>query len=172
MMSRSSKKQDRQKAFQHHSSQQHKKGPSTSLHIYYTGAGVVYVYKQRVSDNHPKQHNKTPQAASPIFTAIDVETGLCMAAQIEDKTQSMQYLSTCIQQFLIECGRTHAVLNNTVLQPDNWGFPHSTSESNSHSNGKQPSSTTITSIHRTSTRQRRTFPLNTYGTSESTQATS
>ena len=53
-----------------------------------------------------------------------------------------------------------------------WGFPHSTSESNSHSNEKQPSSTTITSIHRTSTRQRRTFPLNTYGTSESTQATS
>ena len=46
MKSRSSKKQERQKAFQHHSSQQHKKGSSTILHIYYTGAGVLYVYKQ------------------------------------------------------------------------------------------------------------------------------
>ena len=45
-----------------------------------------------------------------------------MAAQIEDKTQSMQYLSTCLQQFLMECGRTHAVLNSTVIQSDNEGF--------------------------------------------------
>ena len=45
-----------------------------------------------------------------------------MAAQIEDKTQSMQYLSTCLRQFLMECGRTHAVLNNTVKQSDNEDF--------------------------------------------------
>ena len=62
------------------------------------------------------------QVTSSIFTAIDVETGMCMAAQIEDKTQSMQYLSTCLQQFLMECGRTHAVLNNTVIQSDNEDF--------------------------------------------------
>ena len=51
------------------------------------------------------------------------------------------------------------------------GFSHSTVESNSHSNGKQHSSTTITSIHLTSTRRRGTFPSNIDGTSESTQAT-
>ena len=62
------------------------------------------------------------KTTSSIFTAIDVETGMCMAAQIEDKTQSMQYLSTCLQQFLMECGRTHAVLNNTVIQSDNEDF--------------------------------------------------
>ena len=52
-----------------------------------------------------------------------------------------------------------------------WGFSHSNVESNSHSNGKQHSSTTITSIHLTSTRQRGTFPSNINGTNESTQAT-
>ena len=31
-------------------------------------------------------------------------------------------LSTCLQQFLMECGRTHAILNNTVLQSDQEDF--------------------------------------------------
>ena len=47
---------------------------------------------------------------------------MCMAAQIEDETQSMQYLPTCLQQFLMECGRAHAVLNNTVIQSDSEDF--------------------------------------------------
>ena len=105
-------------------------------HLPYRSWCPVCVHAKGRSDNHPKQHNKTPviqcdityykaigeQTTSPIFTAIDVETGMCMAAQIEDKTQSMQYLSTCFQQFLMECGRTHAVLNNTVKQSDNEDF--------------------------------------------------
>ena len=45
-----------------------------------------------------------------------------MAAQIEDRTQHMQYLSTCLQQFLMECGRTQAILNNSVLQSDQEDF--------------------------------------------------
>ena len=45
-----------------------------------------------------------------------------MAVQLEDKTQHVQYLSTCLQQFLMECGRTHAILNNTVLQSDQEDF--------------------------------------------------
>ena len=57
-----------------------------------------------------------------VLTAVDVETGMCMAVQLEDKTQHVQYLSTCLQQFLMECGRTHAILNNTVLQSDQEGF--------------------------------------------------
>ena len=173
------------KVFQHHSSQQHKKGSGTSLHIYHTGAGALYAYKQIVGHTTTQSNNKTPviqcdltyykaigeQATSPIFTAIDVETGMCMAAQIEDKTQSMQYLSTSLQQFLMESGRTHAVLNNTVIQSDNEDFLVALAEGDSHSNGKQHCTTTITSIHFTGTRQRRTFPSNTDGTSEGTEAT-
>ena len=153
-------------------------------HLPYRSWCPVCVQAKGRSDNHPKQHNKTPviqcdityykalgeEVTSSIFTAIDVETGMCMAAQIEDKTQSMQYLPTCLHQFLMECGRTHAVLNSTVIQSDNEDFL-STVESNNHSNGKQHSSTTTTSIDFTSTRQRGTFPSNIDGTSESTQAT-
>ena len=105
-------------------------------HLPYRSWCPVCVQAKGRSDNHLKQHNKTPviqcnitcykaigeQATSSIFTAIHVETGMFMAAQIEDKTQSMQYLSTCLQQFLMECGRTHAVLNSTVIQSDNEGF--------------------------------------------------
>ena len=85
-------------------------------HLPYRSWCPVCVQAKGRSDNHPKQHNKTPviqcdityykaigeQATSPIFTAIEVETGMCMAARIEDKTQSMQYLPTS----LMECGRT------------------------------------------------------------------
>ena len=57
-----------------------------------------------------------------VLTAVDVETGMCMAVQLEDKTRHVQYLSTCLQQFFMECGRTHAILNNTVLQSDQEDF--------------------------------------------------
>jgi len=57
-----------------------------------------------------------------VLTAVDVETGMCMAVQLEDKTQHVQYLSTCLQQFLVGYGRTHAILNNTVLQSDQEVF--------------------------------------------------
>ena len=105
-------------------------------HLPYRSWCPVCVQAKGRSDNRSKQRNTTPviqcnityykatgeQATSPIFTAIDVETGMCMAAQTEDKTQSMQYLSTCLQQFLMECGRTHALLNNTVIQSDNENY--------------------------------------------------
>ena len=88
------------------------------------------------ADNHPKQHSKTPviqvgityyksireTKTTPVLTAVDVETGMCMAVQIEDTTHRMQYLSTCLQQFLMECGRTQATLNNTVIQSDQEDF--------------------------------------------------
>ena len=131
-------------------------------------------------DSHPKQRNKTPviqrdiacykviceQAASPIFTAIDVETGMCMAAQIEDKTQSMQYLSTCLQQFLVECGRTHAVLNNAVIQSNNEDFLIAllTATATAMSRRQSPAYTSqaqgsIEHFHRTLTRQVRALKL-------------
>ena len=62
------------------------------------------------------------QQITSVLAAVDVETGMCMAIQLEDKTQHMQYLSTCFEQFLMECGRTQAILNNTALQSDQEDF--------------------------------------------------
>ena len=87
-------------------------------------------------DYHPKQTSKTAvtqvdlmyykaleeKQTTSVLTAVDVETGMCMAVQLEDKTRHVQYLSTCLQQFFMECGRTHAILNNTVLQSDQEDF--------------------------------------------------
>ena len=64
------------------------------------------------------ERTKTP----PVLTAVDVETGMCMAEQIEDRTHHMQHLSTCLQPFLMECSRTQATLNNTVIQSDQKDF--------------------------------------------------
>ena len=47
---------------------------------------------------------------------------MCMAVQIEDRTHHMQYLWACLQQVLMECGRTQATLNNTVIQSDQEDF--------------------------------------------------
>ena len=50
-------------------------------------------------------------------------------------------------------------------------LPNVTSKSNSNSNGQQHRCSSITSIHPTGTRQRRTVPQNFDGTSENNQAT-
>ena len=54
----------------------------------------------------------------PIFTAIDVQTGMGMAVYVHDKTQQLQYLQRCLQSFLWDCGRNTAIWNSTVLQSD------------------------------------------------------
>ena len=60
----------------------------------------IYVQSKGRADNHPRQYNKLPviqvdityykalgeKQATPILTAVDEETGMCMAAQIEDRT--------------------------------------------------------------------------------------
>ena len=57
------------------------------------------------ADNRPKQHSKSPviqvdityykamgeTKVTPILTVVDVETGMCMAVQVEIRTQQMQY---------------------------------------------------------------------------------
>ena len=101
-------------------------------HLPYRSWCPVCVRSKGRADNHPKQHSQSPviqvdinyykamgeTKVTPILTAVDVETGMCMAVQVEDRTQQMQYLSTCLQQFLMECCRTQATLNNTVIQSD------------------------------------------------------
>ena len=58
------------------------------------------------------------KTATPILTAIDVETGMSMAVLFTDKQQQFKYLTHCLHNFLLECGRTHAILANTVPQSD------------------------------------------------------
>ena len=105
-------------------------------HLPYRSWCPIGVQSKGRQDNHPKQTSKTPviqvdlmyykalgeKQTTSVLTAVDVETGMCMAVQLEDKTQHVQYLSVCLQQFLMECGRTHAILNNTVLQSDQEDF--------------------------------------------------
>ena len=54
------------------------------------------------------------QQTVPILTAIDIETGLCMATMLPDKQQLFDYASNCIQTFIYEVGRT-----NSIIQSDN-----------------------------------------------------
>ena len=54
------------------------------------------------------------QQAVAILTAIDIETGLCMATMLPDKQQLFDYASNCIQTFIYEIGRP-----NSILQSDN-----------------------------------------------------
>ena len=75
-------------------------------HLPYRSWCPVCVRSKGRADNHPKQHSQSPviQAdinyykamgetkVTPILTAVDVETGMCMAVQVEDRTQQMQYL--------------------------------------------------------------------------------
>ena len=84
------------------------------------------------ADNHPKQASKMPvlqfdfcyfkTAGEPTTTAIlngiDVETGMVMATMVGDKQQDFQYHVNCIQSFLMEFGKVQAVLNSSMLQPD------------------------------------------------------
>ena len=105
-------------------------------HLPYRSWCPLCVQGKGRADNHPKQHSKTPviqidityyksireTKTTPVLTGVDVETGMCTAAQIEDRTHHTQYLSTCLQQFLMECGRTQATLNSTVIQSDQEDF--------------------------------------------------
>ena len=54
----------------------------------------------------------------PVLTAIDAETGMAMAVQVQDKSQQFHYLVKYLQTFLYECGRAQASLSPTTLPPD------------------------------------------------------
>ena len=86
------------------------------------------------ADNHPQQqqHSKQPVVQAdftyikaygdkqvvPVLTAIDAETGMAMAVQVQDKSQQFHYLVKCLQTFLYECGRAQAILSPTTLHSD------------------------------------------------------
>ena len=105
-------------------------------HLPYRTWCPICVQAKRREDHHPKQTSKIPviqcditfikgindKQATPIFTAIDVETGMAMAAMVQDRQQQTKYLQQCLQNFLMECGRVQAALSSTILQSDRDDF--------------------------------------------------
>ena len=49
---------------------------------------------------------------TPVLTAIDIQTGMMMAVLIRDKQQQFEHAVQQLQTFLLECGRTHAILQS------------------------------------------------------------
>ena len=101
-------------------------------HLPYRSWCTICVQSKGRQDHHKAQQSRHPviqcdfayikgiqdKTVLPIFTAIDVQTGMGMAVYVHDKTQQLQYLQTCLQSFLWDCGRNTAILNSTVLQSD------------------------------------------------------
>eukprot|EP00435_Cladocopium_sp_Y103_P020287 s1005_g4.t4 len=95
-------------------------------HLPYRNWCPICVQGRGRATNHPTQKSKQPviqvdfayikahedKEATPVLTAIDVQTGLCMAAMIPDKQQLFDYATNCLQTFLIESGRTEAILQS------------------------------------------------------------
>ena len=143
------------------------------------------------ADNYPKQHSKSPviqvdityykamgevhfpmgeTKATPTLTAVDVETGMCMAVQVEDRTQQMQYLFSMFTTI------PYGMRQNTSNTQQHGDTTRSrrlldgTAQDDSNSSRKH-SSQTITSILITNARQRWMIPQNITWTSQSTQVT-
>ena len=94
-------------------------------HLPYRNWCPICVRGKGRTTNHPPQRSKQPvvqvdlayikahnEKPTPVLTAVNVQTGLCMAAMIPDKQQLFDYATTCLQTFLLECGRTEATLQS------------------------------------------------------------
>ena len=49
---------------------------------------------------------------TPVLTAVDVTTQLCMAVLVPDKASMMDYMVNSLQAFIFECGRTQGILQS------------------------------------------------------------
>ena len=49
---------------------------------------------------------------TPVLTAIDIQTGMAMAAVSTGKNNQFSYAQTCLQAFLLERGRTEGILQS------------------------------------------------------------
>jgi len=88
----------------------------------------IHVQAKGRQANHPNQTSRQPilqvdftyitsfgdKFPTPILTAIDIQTGMAMAAMITDKHNQSSYAKTCLQAFLLECGRTEGILQATM----------------------------------------------------------
>lgn len=95
-------------------------------HLPYRSWCPVCIQSKGRQANHPKQTVRQPivqidftyikghgdKTTTPILTAIDIQTGTAMAAMITDKQTQFKYAQTCLQAFLLECGRTEGILQS------------------------------------------------------------
>ena len=94
-------------------------------HLPYRNWCPICVRGKGRTTNHPPQRSKQPvvqvdfayikahnEKPTPVLTAVDVQTGLCMAAMIPYKQHLFNHATTCLQTFLLECGRTEAILQS------------------------------------------------------------
>ena len=101
-------------------------------HLPYRSWRAICVQSKGRQDHHKAEQKKQPaiqcgfayikdnpdQTVVPIFTAIDLQTGMSMAVYVHDKRQQLPYLQKCLQNLFWDCGRNSTLLNSTVLQSD------------------------------------------------------
>ena len=93
-------------------------------HLPYRNWCPICVRGKGRTTNHPPRRSKRPvvqvgftyirarNEKPTVLAAIDVQTGLCMAAMIPDKQRLFDHATTCLRTFLLECGRTEAILHS------------------------------------------------------------
>ena len=151
-------------------------------HLPYRSWCPVCVRSKGRADNHPKQHSKAPviqvdityykamgeTKVTPILTAVDVETGMCMAVQGQNSTYAIPFnMPTPIPHGMRQ-NTSNTQQHGDTVRPRR--LLDGTTQDDSSSSWKH-SSQTITSIHLTGARQCRAIPQNTDGTNQSTQVT-
>ena len=95
-------------------------------HMPYRSWCPICVQAKGRQANHPKQTSRHPivqvdftyitgfgdKFPTPVLAAIDVQTGMAMAAMITNKHNQFSYAQTCLQALLLECGRTEGILQS------------------------------------------------------------
>ena len=56
----------------------------------------------------------TDAESMAVMTAVDIQTQMCMAVTVPDKSTHIAYMTNSLRSFVLECGRT-----NGILQSDN-----------------------------------------------------
>ena len=95
-------------------------------HLPYRNWCPICVKSRGKADSHKNQTSKQPviqidfcyikgiddQQTTPILTAKDIQTGMTSATLVTDKQQLFEYATNQLLAFLMECGRTQAVLQS------------------------------------------------------------
>ena len=95
-------------------------------HLPYRNWCPICVQGKGRQDNYKKQQSRQPviqvdfayiksqqdPKTTPVLTAVDVTTQLCMAVLVPDKASMMDYMVNNLQAFIFECGRTQGILQS------------------------------------------------------------
>ena len=95
-------------------------------HLPYRNWCPICVQGKGRQDNYKKQQSRQPiiqvdfayiksqqdTRTTPVLTAVDVTTQLCMAILVPDKPSMMDYMVNSLQAFILECGRTQGILQS------------------------------------------------------------